>query len=461
MKEHHLSVTTLEEHEPNREFVGRNFNGGEIIQLVLRARSGRWLPFGAVQMVMMHELAHCVQMNHSRAFWRVRNLYADQIRALWRRGYTGEGMWGRGAMLASGELEDGGAWAAGGEGPEQLCGGAFRSRRGRGRKRRRRKGDGEGAGQDGLSYQERKQRRIERKFGKNGVALGADDAVKARLEKGKRTQAAPRVAGSNRGRDLRAAAALARFEQQKQEVEEDKQEQGGDEESVGGESASSDESDYEYTDPLGGEDAVDVNGNKMLDAKGNRMVKVCEDENPEDEDAANETKEIQTSIRQYLNPSHHGNHDSHSANTNPKVEVEPSSSRQGSNHMSSRNGPLASTQDRRTTDANHAPGLIEMEPAQPSILAASTSDTDVNPDAVASTSKKTPSVVTRDKTCAICSFGNEPYAVTCGMCSHVLSAADVPGTWKCRSVPCRNSEYLNAGDCGACGVCGQRKGGDL
>ncbi|KAL8963820.1 MAG: hypothetical protein Q9197_007068, partial [Variospora fuerteventurae] len=33
----HLSVTTLEEYEPNREFVGRNFNNGEIIQLVLQA----------------------------------------------------------------------------------------------------------------------------------------------------------------------------------------------------------------------------------------------------------------------------------------------------------------------------------------------------------------------------------------------------------------------------------------
>lgn len=55
MKEHHLSVMSLEEYEPNREFVGRNFNSGEIIQLVLKSRSGRWLPFEYVQMVMMHE----------------------------------------------------------------------------------------------------------------------------------------------------------------------------------------------------------------------------------------------------------------------------------------------------------------------------------------------------------------------------------------------------------------------
>ena len=55
MRTHHLSVTSLEEYEHNPEFVGRNFNAGEVIQLVLKARGGRWLPFEYVQMVMMHE----------------------------------------------------------------------------------------------------------------------------------------------------------------------------------------------------------------------------------------------------------------------------------------------------------------------------------------------------------------------------------------------------------------------
>jgi hypothetical protein len=35
MKKHYLSVTTLEEYEPNPEFIGRNFNNGEVTQLVL------------------------------------------------------------------------------------------------------------------------------------------------------------------------------------------------------------------------------------------------------------------------------------------------------------------------------------------------------------------------------------------------------------------------------------------
>ena len=58
MREHHLSVMSLEEYPPNPEFVGRNFNAGEVVQLVLKARSGHWLPFDYVQMVMMHECVY-------------------------------------------------------------------------------------------------------------------------------------------------------------------------------------------------------------------------------------------------------------------------------------------------------------------------------------------------------------------------------------------------------------------
>ena len=53
MKEHYISVMALEEHEPSPEFLGRNFNAGEVIQLVLKDKSGRWLSFKFVQMVMV------------------------------------------------------------------------------------------------------------------------------------------------------------------------------------------------------------------------------------------------------------------------------------------------------------------------------------------------------------------------------------------------------------------------
>ncbi|KAJ4295999.1 hypothetical protein N0V88_004701 [Collariella sp. IMI 366227] len=267
MREHHLSVMSLEEYEPNSEFVGRNFNAGEVIQLVLKARSGHWLPFNYVQMVMMHELAHCKQMNHSRAFWAVRNQYADGLRELWTRGFTGEGLWGRGALLSTGQFEKN-MIKPGELLPEHLCGGTYRSR---GRKRKAKKV---------LSYKEQKERRILKKFGANGVALGEDSDIKRKLE-GISVTAKPRVAGSVRGRELRAAAALARFEQQKEEPKEEEKEDVDE----GSETDSGD--DYE-DDTTSGPDALDLDGRKLLDSKGRGMVKVCEDEDPGDQGVQDE-----------------------------------------------------------------------------------------------------------------------------------------------------------------------------
>lgn len=432
MKEHHLSVTTLEEYEPNREFVGRNFNGGEIIQLVLKARSGHWLPFNYVQMVMMHELAHCVQMNHSRAFWKVRNLYAEQMRTLWRNAYTGEGMWGRGALLGTGEFENN-TVTEGEDLPEHLCGGTYRSRR----RKRGRKGGAE------LSYQEKKQRRIEKKFGKNGVTLGADDDVKAKLEKGKRTQATPRIAGSNRGRELRAAAALARFEDKKRELEVE-----GD----GGGSSGSDYEDAEGVDPSA-DDAIDINGKKLLDTKGNHMVKVCEDENPDDEDAVNEQKELQSSIRTYFGPKNSTND---AARTRTQSDASPSDATQirgrnpsrGTDHAATTCEQDAVAKDRLTPGmANGAAESLDLDTAQ-----------SAPPYAQASSGQASIISPATGMTCRVCSFENAAYAVTCSMCSNVLQPDSVPGTWSCHSPSCLGGIFLNAGDCGTCGICGQRKG---
>lgn len=423
MKEHHLSVTTLEEYEPNREFVGRNFNSGEIIQLVLKARSGHWLPFNYVQMVMMHELAHCVQMNHSRAFWKVRNSYAEQVRLLWSKGYTGEGMWGRGALLATGEFERN-TVAAGEELPEHLCGGTYRSRR---RKRRAR---------PELSYQERKQRRIEKKFGKNGVALGADTGVKAKLEKGRTTQAAPRVAQSKRGRELRAAAALARFDQQKEETTQEEALKDED-----GDTASETESDYEDAEG-GADDALDIDGKKMLDAKGGHMVRVCGDENPGDHDAANELRELQSSMTKYFAPV--------KSKESRRLDAQPGSSttKEATSQEAESSGPNNTDRDAEAIDKGRQAPSTKKAESEPSDKEAQSVTTKTRSETV-----PPPSV-----SCEICSFQNEAYSVTCGMCSHVLLPSGVPGTWSCQSASCRGSAYLNAGDHGVCGVCGQRKG---
>jgi len=422
MKEHHLSVMTLEEYEPNREFVGRNFNAGEVIQLVLKARfTGRWLPFDYVQMVMMHELAHCKQMNHSRAFWAVRNQYADRMRELWTRGYTGEGLWGRGASLVTGEFENN-TILPGEALPEHLCGGTYRSRR---RKRKVK---------EALSYREQKERRILKKFGANGQSLGDDEIAKLRLE-GKRVSSKPRVASSKRGRELRAAAALARFDTQKKD-ETVKQEEDDDEETMSGSETGSD---YEDADP-GVPEAVDLNGKKILDRKGHGMIKVCEDENPDDQDAMRELRELQSSMRNA--PSSRRNISD--AETSKKLETtRPNASESSnfptmgaytSNEMSKRPSEMSAKSERTKSD-------LRCERPVDNVVSKS-----IAPAATASS-----------MVCPVCSFENENLRVTCGICSHVLDAASVPGSWQCNREACKDSRYLNAGDCGVCGICGERR----
>ena len=254
MRAHHLSITTLEEHEPNKEFIGRNFNNGEIVQLVLRVRSGGWMSFRSVVMVFMHELAHNVQMNHGREFWKLTNLYKEMMRELWGKGYHGEGVWGMGRELVSGEVDVWGGMT-GDDIPVNLCGGTFRSRR---RKRRR--------VEEKVTYQERKERRILKKFGSGGVRLGADEQARTGLEK-KSVKSNPRVAQSRRGKELRAAAALKRLESGRHESDEVKNEYGG-----------NNETDSEYEEDAKGEVAHDANGQTMRDHSGNPMVKLEEAE---------------------------------------------------------------------------------------------------------------------------------------------------------------------------------------
>ncbi len=70
MKEHHVSVMSLEEYEPNNEFVGRNFNAGEVVQLVLKARfTGRWLPFEYVQVFINQSLCSCRTLANAPGRW--------------------------------------------------------------------------------------------------------------------------------------------------------------------------------------------------------------------------------------------------------------------------------------------------------------------------------------------------------------------------------------------------------
>lgn len=418
MKAHHLAIMSLEEYEPNPEFVGRNFNAGEVIQLVLKAPySGHWLSFRNVQMVMMHELAHCVQMNHSGAFWKVRNMYAGELRELWAKGYTGDGMWGRGKTLLSGEYDNNGTFESEIM-PRSLCGGTFRSSR---RGKRKRKGEG---AKKVLSYAERQQRRIAKKFGTNGVTLGDDDDTRVKLEDGKKPKGKPRVAGSARGRELRAAAALARFGQQKEE-EVKKEEEGSESET---------ESDYEDVEIK--TEAVDLDGSRLLDREGRGMVKVCEDEDEDNVDVKREMEELQNIDREEgsdLQVAHVKAEDVSTASDTDTDDVP-------SDQFTTTEKLRASDTMTSTTDRNDQEPLPSSN-AQPlaATLPASGAAEDVT------------------TACPICSMTNDKTALLCTACSHVLNPEGVPNHWRCRSPTCNGSHYINAGDCGLCGICGSRK----
>jgi hypothetical protein len=43
------------------------------------------------------------------------------------------------------------------------------------------------------------------------------------------------------------------------------------------------------------------------------------------------------------------------------------------------------------------------------------------------------------------------------VCSNVLKPEFVPGCWRCKSLTCQDSKFINAGDVGSCGVCSARK----
>ncbi|OBT89168.1 hypothetical protein VE02_01690 [Pseudogymnoascus sp. 03VT05] len=396
MRSNNLAVMSLEEHKCNPEFLGRNFNAGEVIQLVLKAPSGHWLPFKFVQMVMMHELAHCKQMNHSKAFWKVKDQYSTELKALWQKGYTGDGMWSRGRTLLTGQYDQA---SLGSEEtlPEHLCGGTFRSS---GKRKR--------AAKPKLSYKERKERTIAKKFGVNGVALGADEETKAKLEKGKKTASNPRVAGSNRGRELRAMAALSRFTTTAENVNQTKAEG----ELV--ESGSETESDWEtgLSDP---EAAVDSDGKRLQDGKGRTLIRVCDDEDPDEINVKDEMSELR------LFGVAEDNKKTNESLVPVRIEAATKSS-------------MSQTPNEGT---HRSPKLSQERRIKPSI----------------GVSTDTPS---RTPACPVCSAENIVGSATCMVCANVLDPKRILDVWKCQSEVCRGGLYTNAGDYGVCGLCGEK-----
>ncbi|PPJ52935.1 hypothetical protein CBER1_11490 [Cercospora berteroae] len=499
MKKHYITVMALEEYPPNPEFLGRNFNAGEVIQLVLKDKQGRWLSFKFVQMVMMHELAHCKQMNHSKFFWAVRNEYAKEMEGLWQKAYEGEGMWGRGRGLQNGAFIHAQP-PDNTQIPEHLCGGTYRRR---GRKRKRGTQQGQEDGQQ-LSYAERQQKRIQKKLGKHGVSmksevLGDDELTRGALETmngGKRGAGKPRVANSKRGRELRANAALARFDALKQQTPEKTPEPGADLDSET-------ESEWEDGSTGGSRDNAIV----IKDEHGRDMVKVCGDGEDDEEGAGREMDELRMLSRGPGRASSKKSQPQHVTMQDIHEDSETESEAEDNSLMASTKGPATSsgsnakapsrltngrsvdppagsesetedeTEDVKSSSASKVESTAEQSSHQPTTASASNLEShqesskigdasqDLNdvpssiPKATATALEHGPAISTPAGAviCQICSLENELNSPTCVACAHVLCPRLMPNNWACKSDACKDSLYINAGDVGRCGICGSAK----
>ncbi|KAF3902573.1 hypothetical protein ABW21_db0207306 [Orbilia brochopaga] len=425
MKKHFLYVMALEEFPPNREFWGRNFNGGEVIQLVLKSpHNGMWLPMPMIQSVMLHELAHNKEMNHSHRFHKHRLGYVAELSELKSKGYTGEGFWGRGRSLHPSSDLTADRLIPKEELPEELCGGIYR------REKRRKKEP-----KKKVDYQEQKRRRIIKKFGSlEGNTVGGDEDIRQELEKGKKPKGKPRVAGSARGRDLRAEAALKRFQVQKEEEEEMKEEE---------QDATESGSEEEDGELVKLEDD-DVDFNAMVDEMSafacgrSEAAGPSTDAFPEIEDEESDQKPTNATAS-----SERGRTDSgwprDSGDT--KDDIRPQRRKKVSS-------PILISDDEDKLGKSKGKAPSKSKPLV-SLNKKGTGSGSME-DAKSREGASTP-------ICSACQVANDPGAKTCIVCANVLRN-DV-ASWRCKSDSCRNSdvEYRNSTDVSYCGVCGSKR----
>ena len=445
----------------------------------------------------MHELAHCKEMNHSRSFWKVRNGYAEQMEGLWAQKYSGEGLWGRGKELVSGAFVHD-CMPVDAQIPEHLCGGTYRRARGKKRKRVQEDVGGDG-GKIKVTYAERQQKRIAKKFGKHGEgsALGDDELVRGALDgkSGKRHAGKPRVAKSKRGRELRANAALARFEAQatKPAVLEGTPELDDDQDSET-------ESCWSSDDDIDSSEAIILRkkGGQVKDHHGHDLVKVCGDEDGQASGGEDEMSDLRVlSGRPKVfsqKASSKAKLCEHGDNTKKQLwtkDVDDGSGTESDADLSQGHAAKANsntskiTQDaaddseteseadecprptqkpRSSTSQSHGESLNDssctedplintVPPPKPAIIQPAPASVDPSTANTVPNSAEAP----LPGVCTMCSFENSPDSSTCLACSHVLRPSLVKGVWSCKSVTCSESAYVNAGDVGRCGLCGGKK----
>ncbi|GAA5978727.1 hypothetical protein JCM5350_002496 [Sporobolomyces pararoseus] len=217
MKEWGFGVNSLVEYEPNPTFSGRNWNGGEVVEIVLRRKTGGFLPWNFLLYVMCHELAHIRNVNKQ---------IRQALSSLRQKGYTGDGFYGLGRTLLPNYLGND-TKLANEEIPTYTCGGALKKvRRRRPRnpttdannsKPRRTRGSAVTLGTTGRQTALKKKAggRVTKKLPGKGNVLGAkeedeeeEDEEQVMSTKGLRTQ-------SKASRAAREIAATSRLEAEK------------------------------------------------------------------------------------------------------------------------------------------------------------------------------------------------------------------------------------------------------
>ncbi|TIB68672.1 WLM-domain-containing protein [Wallemia mellicola] len=111
MKSEGLKVNSFEEYEFNQVFAGRNWNAGDIVELVLRRPNGQFYPFPFLLNVLCHELAYNEELR-------------IKVTSLREKGYFGDGYWSSGTRLADNATVQGETALVAGDFMEYICGGA-------------------------------------------------------------------------------------------------------------------------------------------------------------------------------------------------------------------------------------------------------------------------------------------------------------------------------------------------
>ncbi|KAF8604271.1 WLM-domain-containing protein [Ceratobasidium sp. AG-I] len=129
-KKHGFNVNSFEEYEHNSVFLGRNWNAGETIEIVLRHSDGTFHNIQQLIQVVCHELAHIKHMNHLAGFQQLNAQLCREVAALRAKDYYGDGMYSSGLRLSdSAEVAGRGLGATIFDLPEYMCGGAQQRQR--------------------------------------------------------------------------------------------------------------------------------------------------------------------------------------------------------------------------------------------------------------------------------------------------------------------------------------------